>query len=147
MSVEVRSEIARLEAEGYRPTAIARSLNARNIPTRRATQRRHTHLMRNYLTNVPKASQSMVATLVRTIFEVQPDPERVWAQHARVAPNETTELQHRITGKPPIAAAPNGMSSHSASPDDGARRSSTHGQQSHMVTWSFWSGPPGSRRA
>ena len=90
-SVEVRSEIARLEAEGYRPTAIARSLNARNIPTRRANQRRHTHLMRNYLNNVPKASQSMVATLVRTIFEVQPDPERVWAQHCHVvAPNETT---------------------------------------------------------
>ena len=39
--------------------------------------------MRNLLTKVPKASQSMVATLVRTIFE-QPDAEQVWAQHARV---------------------------------------------------------------
>jgi hypothetical protein len=32
---------------------------------------------------MPKASQSMVATLIRTIFE-QPDAEQVWAQHARV---------------------------------------------------------------
>ena len=39
--------------------------------------------MRNLMTKVPKASQSMVATLVRTIFE-QPDGEQVWAQHARV---------------------------------------------------------------
>jgi putative transposase len=35
------------------------------------------------LTRVPKASQGMVATLVRTIFE-QPDHDSVWAQHARV---------------------------------------------------------------
>ncbi len=46
-------------------------------------QRCRTHAMRNLLTRVPKASQSMVATLVRTIFE-QPDSEQVWAQHARV---------------------------------------------------------------
>jgi transposase-like protein len=46
-------------------------------------QRCRTHFMRNLLTKVPKASQSMVATLVRTIFE-QPDSEQVWAQHARV---------------------------------------------------------------
>ena len=46
-------------------------------------QRCRTHFMRNLLTKVPKASQSMVATLVRTIFE-QPDAEQVWAQHARV---------------------------------------------------------------
>jgi transposase-like protein len=39
--------------------------------------------MRNLLTRVPKASQAMVATLVRTIFE-QPDSKQVWAQHARV---------------------------------------------------------------
>ena len=31
----------------------------------------------------PKASQGMVATLVRTIFE-QPDHDSVWDQHARV---------------------------------------------------------------
>jgi putative transposase len=48
-----------------------------------AWQRCRTHFMRNLLTKVPKASQSMVATLVRTIFE-QPDAEQVWAQHARV---------------------------------------------------------------
>ncbi len=46
-------------------------------------QRCRTHAMRNLLTRVPKASQAMVATLVRTIFE-QPDSKQVWAQHARV---------------------------------------------------------------
>jgi putative transposase len=39
--------------------------------------------MRNLLTRVPKASQGLVATLVRTIFE-QPDATQVAAQHARV---------------------------------------------------------------
>ena len=46
-------------------------------------QRCRTHYLRNLLTKVPKASQPMVATLVRTIFE-QPDAKSVWAQHARV---------------------------------------------------------------
>jgi transposase-like protein len=46
-------------------------------------QRCRTHAMRNLLTKVPRSSQSMFATLVRTIFE-QPDGEQVWAQHARV---------------------------------------------------------------
>ncbi len=46
-------------------------------------QRCRTHAMRNLLTRVPKASQAMFATLVRTIFE-QPDATQVWAQHARV---------------------------------------------------------------
>jgi transposase-like protein len=46
-------------------------------------QRCRTHFMRNLLTQVPKAAQSMVATLVRSIFE-QPDAEAVWGQHARV---------------------------------------------------------------
>lgn len=46
-------------------------------------QRCRTHFMRNLLTRVPKASQSLVATLVRSIFD-QPDREQVWAQHARV---------------------------------------------------------------
>jgi Recombinase len=31
--MEARAEIARLKAEGYGPTAIARSLNARRVPT------------------------------------------------------------------------------------------------------------------
>jgi putative transposase len=39
--------------------------------------------MRNLLTRVPKASQGLVATVVRTIFE-QPDATQVAAQHARV---------------------------------------------------------------
>jgi transposase-like protein len=48
-----------------------------------AWQRCRTHYMRNLLTRVPKSAQSMVAPLVRTIFE-QPDAASVWAQHARV---------------------------------------------------------------
>jgi transposase-like protein len=48
-----------------------------------AWQRCRTHFARNLLTRVPRASQGMVATLVRTIFE-QPDHESVWAQHERV---------------------------------------------------------------
>ena len=46
-------------------------------------QRCRTHYLRNLLAKVPKASQSMVATMVRTIF-AQPDPESVWAQHRRI---------------------------------------------------------------
>ncbi len=46
-------------------------------------QRCRTHFMRNLLTRVPKSTQGLVATLVRSIFE-QPDSEQVWAQHARV---------------------------------------------------------------
>ena len=40
-------------------------------------QRCRTHFARNLLTRVPRASQGMVATLVRTIFE-QPDHDSVW---------------------------------------------------------------------
>jgi transposase-like protein len=46
-------------------------------------QRCRTHYLRNLLTKVPKASEAMVATMVRTIF-AQPDPDQVWAQHRRV---------------------------------------------------------------
>lgn len=46
-------------------------------------QRCRTHYLKNLLTKVPKASGSMVATMVRTIF-AQPDPDQVWAQHRRV---------------------------------------------------------------
>jgi len=46
-------------------------------------QRCRTHFMRNLLTRVPKAAQSMVATLVRSTF-AQPDAASTWAQQARV---------------------------------------------------------------
>jgi len=39
--------------------------------------------MANLMTKVPRSAQTMVATLVRTIFD-QPDATQVWAQHARV---------------------------------------------------------------
>jgi putative transposase len=46
-------------------------------------QRCRVHFVRNVLTKVPRATQSMVATLIRSIFE-QPDAHQVMAQHARV---------------------------------------------------------------
>jgi len=48
-----------------------------------AWQRCRVHFVRNVLTKVPKAAQSMVATLIRSIFD-QPDAEQVHLQHARV---------------------------------------------------------------
>ena len=47
-------------------------------------QRCRTHFMRNLLTRVPKAAQSFVATMVRSIF-AQPDAETVHEQHRRIA--------------------------------------------------------------
>jgi len=46
-------------------------------------QRCRSHYLRNLLTKVPKSSEAMVATMVRTIF-AQPDPESVWTQQRRV---------------------------------------------------------------
>ncbi len=57
-------------------------------------QRCRTHFMRNLLTRIPKASQSMVATLVRTIFE-QPDATQVWAQHPGWWTNSPTASRRR----------------------------------------------------
>ena len=48
-----------------------------------AWQRCRVHFVRNVLTKVPKAAESMVATLIRSIFD-QPDTEQVHLQHARV---------------------------------------------------------------
>ena len=46
-------------------------------------QRCRTHFVRNLLCKVPKASQDLVATCVRTIF-AQPDDRSVYAQHQAV---------------------------------------------------------------
>jgi putative transposase len=46
-------------------------------------QRCRVHFIRNLLTRVPKSAQTLVATLVRSIF-AQPDQEAVWAQHGRI---------------------------------------------------------------
>jgi putative transposase len=59
-------------------------------------QRCRTHFSRNLLTRVPRASQGMVATLVRTIFE-QPDHDSVWAQHARVVDQLTGRFDDAAT--------------------------------------------------
>ena len=57
-------------------------------------QRCRTHYLRNLLTKVPKTSQSMVATMVRTIF-AQPDPKSVWAQHRRIVDHLHRGRPHR----------------------------------------------------
>lgn len=54
-------------------------------------QRCRTHFLRNLLTRVPKSAQTMVATLVRSIFE-QVDRASVWDQHGRVV----EQLQERF---------------------------------------------------
>lgn len=46
-------------------------------------QRCRTHFMRNLLSKVPRSSQSLVATLVRGIFE-QPDSDAVWRMFSEV---------------------------------------------------------------
>ena len=54
-------------------------------------QRCRAHFMRNLLSKVPKVSQEVVATLVRSIF-AQPDAQEVWAQHARVVEHLSERL-------------------------------------------------------
>ena len=55
-------------------------------------QRCRVHFIRNLLTRVPiKSTQTLVATLVRSIF-AQPDQEAVWAQHGRIV----EQLQERF---------------------------------------------------
>lgn len=46
-------------------------------------QRCRAHFLRNLLARVPKSAQTLVATLVRSIFD-QVDANAVWAQHGRV---------------------------------------------------------------
>jgi putative transposase len=55
-------------------------------------QRCRVHFIRNLLTRVPKSMQTLVATLVRSIF-AQPEREAVWAQHGRIV----EQLQERFS--------------------------------------------------
>jgi transposase-like protein len=59
-------------------------------------QRCRVHFVRNLLTRVPKSAQTLVATLVRSIF-AQPEQEAVWAQHGRMV--------EQLTERFPAAAA------------------------------------------
>src|SRR5919109_1841174 len=54
-------------------------------------QRCRVHFVRNLLTRVPKSAQTLVATLVRSIF-AQPDRDAVWAQQVRIV----EQLQERF---------------------------------------------------
>jgi len=62
-------------------------------------QRCRVHFIRNLLTRVPKSAQTLVATLVRSIF-AQPDQEAVWAQHGRIV----EQLQERFAGAAQLLA-------------------------------------------
>ena len=55
-------------------------------------QRCRVHFLRNLLARVPKSAQTMVATLVRSIFD-QVDANSVWVQHGRVV----EQLQERFS--------------------------------------------------
>ena len=57
------------------------------------------HFVRNLMTRVPKPAQTLVATLVRSIF-AQPDQEAVWAQHGRII----EQLQERFAGAAQLLA-------------------------------------------
>ena len=61
-----------------------------------AWQRCRTHFVRNLQTRVPKAAQTLVATLVRSIF-AQPDADSVHEQHGRIV--------EQLAGRFPEAAA------------------------------------------
>jgi transposase-like protein len=56
-----------------------------------AWQRCRTHAMRNLLTCVPKAAQSFVTTMVRTIF-AQPEADAVHEQHRRIVDQLATRF-------------------------------------------------------
>jgi putative transposase len=58
-------------------------------------QRCRTHFVRNLQTRIPKSAQSLVATLVRSIF-AQPDADSVWQQHRRVC----DQLAERFATRP-----------------------------------------------
>ncbi len=58
-----------------------------------AWQRCRTHFMTNLLTRIPKAAQTAVATLVRSIF-AQPDHDSVHAQHRQVVEQLEDRFPH-----------------------------------------------------
>ena len=77
-----------------------------------AWQRCRVHFMRNVLTQVPKQSQEMVASIIRTVF-AQPDAEHVDAQLTevvtmlgRLAPEGRRDARERPRGRHRVPALP-----------------------------------------
>ena len=64
-------------------TAAPSRSNRNHLTTKWSPTRCRTHFVRNLQTRVPKAAQSLLATLVRSIF-AQPDADSVHEQHGRV---------------------------------------------------------------
>ena len=102
-------------------------------------QRCRVHFVRNVHTRVPKTAQSMVATLVRSIF-AQPDAEQVHAQHARVVEQLARSLPRAATML--TEARPTSWPSRRSRRSTGARSgpttpwSASTGRSAGAPTWS-----------
>lgn len=59
-------------------------------------QRCRVHFVLNLLTWVPKSAQTLVASLVRSIF-AQPDMAAVWSQHERIVEQLQSRFAQAVT--------------------------------------------------